>query len=127
MTPYFQGWHPKNVKFEPASQEEKNAFHRFWEPYSQKYASSYVFWSIIMCNTHKLNVSESFKYILDSIAKIENPEHMTAMMTQAEIREFKILHMLCAPKEILATASKLLCLRERYMFASAFLKSLQEN
>lgn len=127
MIPYFQGWHPKNVKFEPASEAEKDAFIKFWEPHAQKYSGSYAFWTITMCNRHRLNVSEAVKHILDFADKIENPEHMSAMMTQAEIREFKILHLLCAPREILVTASKLLCLRERYMFASAFLKSLQEK
>ena len=124
MRDFYEGWKPKKIKPEEPTPEQSAKFLNFvklLKPWAAQ------FWIIRLGIPHNKRVASAYTYALSQMTsgKVESPYHMTAMITQDESRAFKILYAYSADKDVLFYAAAILCLRERFMFASTILDSLK--
>lgn len=123
MRDFYEGWKPKKIKVEEPTPEQSAKFLNFVKKL-RPWATQ--FWLIRLGIPHKRRVANAYKQCLNEISedRVDSPYHMTAMLTEDERRAFKILHLYNADKDILFYAAAILCLRERFMFASTILDSI---
>lgn len=128
MSIELSGWHPKPVKFEPPSDEDLTTFEAAVEASTLSTASKW-WWKQHLQTDHKCRVYEAYKFALDALyyGWAESPQHTAALLDRQDIIQFNKLVEHQFSKELVSTAGKLLCLRERYMFAATLHKAFNKE
>lgn len=128
MSLELSGWHPKPIKFEPPSDEEVETFLAAVEATTLPPASKW-WWRNHASTEHKCRVYQAYIFALDALyyGWAESPQHTAGLLDRQDIIQFTKLVEHKFSKELLATASKLLCLRERFMFAATLHKAFTKE
>ena len=122
MRDFYDGWKPRAIKAEPPKPEQLAKFLNIVKNMKPWAAG---FWINEISKTHSDRTAEAYRRVINSLTlkKANSPYHMTAMLTQEELRAFSLLYVY-NDKDILFCGGAILCLRERFMLASTIFQSL---